>query len=179
MEILRALVIGVMWVVVGCSGGAQSAASSQVIEGFTFESVNTQGLPEYTHDRSGIRFVLLPGGEFEMGSPDTEAGHRPDEGPVHTVKLSPFLIAKYEVTQAEYEKVMTGHASLSARPSINYGDALLDSQRPVEQVSWNDLQHPFDGFLARRGGLLPLTRSERVFLQTKQTRIEQEGPCKS
>ena len=62
MQVLRALVIGVMWVVVGCSGGAQSAASSQVIEGFTFESVNTQGLPEYTHDETGIEFVLLPGG---------------------------------------------------------------------------------------------------------------------
>ena len=59
----------------------------------------------------------MPGGEFEMGSPEDEEGHdiRSDEGPVHTVTLSPFLIAKYEVTQAEYAAVMTGNtAELSA-----------------------------------------------------------------
>ena len=120
------------------------------IPGFTFFATNTEGYDEYTHDVSGIRFVHLPGGEFEMGSPAGEAGRGSNEGPVHTVSLSPFLIAKYEVTQAEYEFVMTDPpAGLSATPSNATGDDL-----PVESVSLNDLKAA-DGFLGRTGLSLP------------------------
>ena len=124
-----------------------------VPSGFIFSAVNTQGYSEYTHAPSGLTFVLLPGGEFQMGSPESEAKRGTNE-PLHTVTLSPFLIAKYEVTQAEYEAVMTGHASLSATPSFNFGYSPVDLERPVEQVSWHDLQDP-DGFLARTGLSLP------------------------
>ena len=120
-----------------------------LIPGLTFVETNAEGYPEYTHDETGILFVLLPGGEFEMGSPDTEEGRFGDEAK-HTVKLSPFLIAKYEVTQAEYAEVMTGNtAGLSPTPSFRTGD-----NRPVEQVSWNDLKAA-DGFLGRTGLSLP------------------------
>ena len=123
--------------------------------GFTFVETNTQGYPEYTHDSSGIRFVRLPGGSFEMGSPESEAGRFTDEGPVHTVSLSPFLIAKYETTQAEYAAVMTGNtAGLNATPSGNFGSAAASDQRPVETVSWDDL-HLDDSFLERTGLVLP------------------------
>ena len=128
-------------------GAAQSGSID--IEGFIFVEKNEQGYDEYTHDASGIRFVHLPGGEFEMGSPDTEVGRLSDEAK-HTVKLSPFLIAKYEVTQAAYATVMKDPpAFLSATPAYFGGE-----NRPVEQVSWNDLKHP-DGFLGRTGFSLP------------------------
>ena len=123
--------------------------------GFTFVERNAQGYDEYMHDSSGIRFVRLPGRSFEMGSPATETGHVDDEGPVHTVWLTPFLIAKYEVTQAEYEAVMTDPpAGLSATPSANFGSAPASDQRPMETVSWDDL-HLDDGFLERTGLVLP------------------------
>ena len=51
---------------------------------------NEQGYREYRHRQTGIVFVSLPGGTFEMGSPETEEGYW--ECPVHTVTLSPFLI---------------------------------------------------------------------------------------
>jgi formylglycine-generating enzyme required for sulfatase activity len=89
-----------------------------------------------------------------MGSPPDEEGRFTDEGPVHTVSLSPFLIAKYETTQAEYAAVMAGHATLSATPSQNVGSAPLSDQRPVETVSWDDLNLT-DGFLERTGLVLP------------------------
>ncbi len=57
-------------------------------------SKNAQGYPEYRHRETGIVFVGLPGGTFEMGSPETESGRNPIEGPVHKVTLSPFLIAR-------------------------------------------------------------------------------------
>ena len=123
---------------------------SPPIPGFTFVETNAEGYPEYTHDASGIRFVRLPGGSFDMGSPASEPERSTHEGPVHTVSLSPFLIAKYEVTQAEYAAVMTGNtAGLNATPSSATGDNL-----PVEQVSWDDLKNA-DGFLARTGLSLP------------------------
>ena len=124
------------------------------LEGFTASGVNAQGYPEYTHDESGIEFVALPGGDFAMGSePGSETAFvldaEPDEQPRHTVTLSPFLMAKYEVTQAEYALVMDGHPTLNVRPSFFEGDDL-----PVEQVSREELDEP-DGFLARTGLALP------------------------
>ena len=140
--------------ILGCADG-ETCPSVQVIDGFTFQSVNTQGLYEYTHDGTGIEFVLLPGGEFQMGSPGAEAGRSPAEGPVHTVTLSPFLIAKYEVTQAQYASVMDeSTVGLGPMPSANSGTAAASDQRPVEQVSFNDLQDA-DGFLARTDLSLP------------------------
>ena len=122
--------------------------SCEYVFGFTVIAENAQGYPEYTEDETGIVFVLLPGGEFEMGSHDGESF---DEQPRHKVTLSPFLIANYEVTQAEYEAVMTGStAGLSATPSSNSGNP----EYPVEQVSWYDLKAAA-GFLERTGLSLP------------------------
>ena len=75
----------------------------------------------------GMEFVFIPNGLFEMGSID---GH-PDEKPVHRVTVSNnFYLGKYEVTQAEYEKV-TG-----TKPS-HFKNC---PRCPVEQVSWEDAQ---------------------------------------
>ncbi|MDC1005957.1 formylglycine-generating enzyme family protein, partial [Opitutales bacterium] len=56
----------------------------------------------------------------------------------HNVTLTKgFYLGKYEVTQAQYEAVMTGNTdSLSATPS-QYGG---NPNRPVEKVSWADVQ---------------------------------------
>src|SRR5262245_33385499 len=56
---------------------------------------------------TGMKLVLVPAGEFEMGSSaeDTVAGD--DEKPRHRVRISrPFYLGACEVTQAEYEQVM-------------------------------------------------------------------------
>ena len=50
-----------------------------------------------------FEMVYVPGGEFMMGSPATEAGHRPDEGPMHKVKVRPFWLGKCEVTWDEFD----------------------------------------------------------------------------
>ena len=46
--------------------------------------------------------VLIPAGEFQMGSNDPEAAN--DEQPVHTVYVDGFFMDKYEVTNAQYKK---------------------------------------------------------------------------
>jgi formylglycine-generating enzyme required for sulfatase activity len=75
----------------------------------------------------GVEFVLIRAGEFQMGAPDGDK----DEQPVHTVRISkPFYLGKYEVTQAQWQAVMGGN------PSRFTGDPA----RPVENVSWEDVQ---------------------------------------
>ena len=64
---------------------------------------------------------------------------------VHEVTLSPFMIAKYEITQAQWEKVM------GVRNNQVY---ITDGDWPETYVSWDDL-HDADGFLQRTGFVLP------------------------
>jgi formylglycine-generating enzyme required for sulfatase activity len=110
-----------------------------VIEGFDPLGENEQGYPEYRHLATGLSFVLLPGGTFLMGSPEDEPGRQSDEGPVHEVELSPFLIAKYEVTREVWERVMGSNPEAVTRGST------------PEFVSWNDAQ----AFCQRTGLKLP------------------------
>jgi formylglycine-generating enzyme required for sulfatase activity len=45
----------------------------------------------------------IPGGTYLMGSPKTEKGRQPDEGPQHPVAVRPFWMGKCEVTWDEYD----------------------------------------------------------------------------
>ncbi len=117
---------------------------------FRFETpgLNAQGLPEYRDRQTGIVFVWLPGGTFWMGAQKTDPkgqNYDPeaedDEASVHEVTLRPFLIGKYEATQAQWKAVM------GSNPSHFKGD----DDRPVEQVSWDDIQR----FEEKTGLLLP------------------------
>jgi formylglycine-generating enzyme required for sulfatase activity len=71
----------------------------------------------------GIDMIACAGGTFSMGSRSGGS----DEQPVTTVTLSPFWLAKTEVTQAQWEALM------GSNPSHFKG-----GQLPVENVSWGD-----------------------------------------
>ena len=89
----------------------------------------------------GMEFVLIPSGEFSMGSANGEN----DEVPVHTVRISQaFYLGTYEVTQGQWQAVM------GSNPSQFPGDP----QRPVEQVSWEDVQTFMQKLNAKEGGTL-------------------------
>jgi len=60
-----------------------------------------------------------------MGSNDGDS----DEKPVHTVQINSFKMGKYEVTQTQWQEV------IDINPSKFKG-----GNRPVERVSWNDVQ---------------------------------------
>lgn len=83
-----------------------------------------------------LEMVSIPGGEFMMGSPETEAKRDPDEGPVHSVRLPSFFMGRYPVTQAQWAVVARMpkvHRDLDPDPSGFKGAEL-----PVEQVSWEE-----------------------------------------
>jgi formylglycine-generating enzyme required for sulfatase activity len=77
-----------------------------------------------------MEFVWIPGGTFLMGSPQNEEGRYSDEGPVHKVEITRgFWLGRYEVTQAQWAGVTGGNPSYFKGPD-----------RPVERVSWSDVQ---------------------------------------
>ena len=54
-----------------------------------------------------IELILIPAGEFDMGSPPSEKARNVDEEPIRRIKISrPFYIGRYEITQAEWKAVM-------------------------------------------------------------------------
>jgi Sulfatase-modifying factor enzyme 1 len=75
-----------------------------------------------------MQFVSIPAGTFMMGCSAGDPDCYAEEKPVHRVTITrPFEMGKFQVTQAEYEAVM------SVNPS-NFKGANL----PVENVSWED-----------------------------------------
>jgi formylglycine-generating enzyme required for sulfatase activity len=93
--------------------------------------------PNKIVDDFGIPMVLVPSGEFEMGS-NTE---QVDELPVHTIFVDSFYIDQYEVTNIRYQQCVESEAcSEPANQSSNtrlnyYGNSVYDNY-PVTRVSW-------------------------------------------
>lgn len=82
-----------------------------------------------------IELVKIPGGEFIMGSPESEL-YRSSHKTQHTVHVSSFLMGKYPVTQAQWKAVAALpqiERELDPDPSHFKGE-----NRPVESVSWYD-----------------------------------------
>ncbi|MEW7977744.1 MAG: SUMF1/EgtB/PvdO family nonheme iron enzyme [Candidatus Sedimenticola endophacoides] len=78
--------------------------------------------------------VAIPGGGFTMG------GHEENEKPRHTVTIKPFRLGRYEVTFDEWDRCyQTGGCSRNPG-SEGWGRG----QRPVINVSWNDVQDYID-----------------------------------
>ncbi len=85
---------------------------------------------EKIENTMGMKFLRIPAGKFDMGSPSNEPGRNYWEGPVHTVKISKdFYMGQYEITQKQWFDVMRYNTS-----GIS-GDDL-----PVVMVTWEDIQ---------------------------------------
>ena len=113
------------------------------------------GKTEWFKDhKHGPEMVVVPAGEFLMGSPDSDSGRYDNEGPQHTVKFAqPFSVGRHAVTRGQFAAFVTatnykleGDAlmwtgtkwivdpSLSWRnPRFRQGD-----DHPVVCVDWND-----------------------------------------
>jgi formylglycine-generating enzyme required for sulfatase activity len=80
--------------------------------------------------------IVLPAGQFMMGSPATEQGRYSNEGPQHTVSIAePFAVSKFDVTFADWDACV----SVGGCPEVNdltYGR----DTKPLINVTWNDAQ---------------------------------------
>ena len=81
---------------------------------------------------AGITFCWCPAGSFTMGSPETEAGRKKNEGPQHTVTFKQgFWMSKYEVTHGQWESVKGFH------PAASRGSDSL----PMDMIDWHECQY--------------------------------------
>lgn len=79
-----------------------------------------------------MEFILIPPGEFIMGAEGTNGI------PAHRVAIHKSVyLGKYEVTQAQWFEIMGNNPSLFKGTETA---AKVDPERPVEQVSWNEIQ---------------------------------------
>ena len=80
--------------------------------------------------------IVVPAGDFTMGSPATEDGHSDGEGPQLKVTIArPFAVSKFDVTFADWDACVTvGGCPLVS--DIAFGR----NTRPVINVSWDDAQ---------------------------------------
>ena len=102
---------------------------------------NDRELRSYGDDN----LILIRGGVFSMGSPESELWREPDET-LHRVRVDSFYISRYEVTQAEYEEITGENPSSFSGPGL-----------PVEGVSWYDALS-FCNALSRRENRQPVYR---------------------
>ncbi|ATU09207.1 hypothetical protein BKM01_02065 [Methanohalophilus portucalensis] len=79
----------------------------------------------------GMEFVLIPAGEFMMGSPEDEEGRENNEGPIHKVTIEKaYYLGKYEITREQWFEVMGDTSSNISKP--NY---------PIVDISWYEVQN--------------------------------------
>lgn len=80
----------------------------------------------------GMKFIKIPKGYFQMGSPDNEEG-RYNRETLHWVTLTKdFYIQTTEVTQAQWTSIM-GTKPWEGKPNVKSGDNF-----PATYISWDD-----------------------------------------
>ncbi|MBN2312672.1 MAG: formylglycine-generating enzyme family protein [Sedimentisphaerales bacterium] len=71
----------------------------------------TETVTTKSDEKISFEMVLIPGGTFQMGSPEGEAGRKDDEGPQFKVRLDEFYLCSKEVTielfMAYYQETVT------------------------------------------------------------------------
>ena len=87
-------------------------------------------MPDTIINSIRMEFVLIPSGSFRMGGDKKREQAEDHETPRHFVEFSKaFFMGKYEVTQVQWSAIMDNNPS-----------EFKDDVRPVERVSWNDVQ---------------------------------------
>jgi|EndMetStandDraft_7_1072992.scaffolds.fasta_scaffold02988_5 formylglycine-generating enzyme required for sulfatase activity len=93
--------------------------------------------------------VVLPPGEFTMGSPAAEEGRFANEGPQRKVTIGvPFAVGKFEVTFAEWDSCVAAAGCKHKPNDRGWGR----SKRPAINVSWEDITKEYLPWLARKTG---------------------------
>jgi formylglycine-generating enzyme required for sulfatase activity len=99
--------------------------------------------------------VVIPAGEFVMGSPPEELERQSYEGPQRRVRIKePFALGKYAVTFAEFDEFVL-EAGHHHQPPAPCGRGRM----PVVNVSWEDA-HAYCRWLSARTGAVYRLPSE-------------------
>ena len=81
--------------------------------------------------------IVIPAGNFTMGSPDTEKDRGKVEGPQHGVTIAkPFAVSKFELTFAEWDACVARGDCVAHGSDSGWGRG----RQPAINVSWDDAQ---------------------------------------
>jgi formylglycine-generating enzyme required for sulfatase activity len=107
--------------------------------------------------------IVVPAGEFNMGSPEDEPDRNKNEGPQHIVQFArQFAVGRFAVTFDEWDACVAGGGCNGYTPNDNgWGRG----SRPVIHVSWNDAQ-AYVAWLSSKTGKTYrlLTEAEREYV---------------
>jgi formylglycine-generating enzyme required for sulfatase activity len=99
----------------------------------------------------GMTMVLIPAGEFLMGSPDSDNDANPDEKPQHRVRITkPFWMGMHLVTVGQFRKFVEDSNHNAGTEWQEYFPSQTDAH-PVVFVDWDDA-HAFCDWLTKREG---------------------------
>ena len=101
----------------------QAAAEAAAMKAYT-EKATLAGNATYD-------FVPIPGGEFTIGSPASEAGRKPDEGPQRKLKVEPFWIGKLEITWDLYRPFMENGKPRNKNGTLNRDSNIMTPEDPA------------------------------------------------
>jgi formylglycine-generating enzyme required for sulfatase activity/uncharacterized caspase-like protein len=102
--------------------------------------------------------VLVPAGEFMMGSPPNEEGRQKDEGPQRIVVIAKALaVGRFEVTFAEWDTCVAASGCKHKPGDEGWGRG----KRPAINVSWEDAKE-YVTWLTRKSG-----RAYRLLSETE------------
>ena len=108
---------------------------------FDLIDVLKRGLLEELTNSIGMKFKLIPAGEFMMGASKPAEDADDDERPQHSVRITkPFYLGVTEVTQGQFKRVMGENPSYFSE-SGGGKDKLAGKDTsgfPVESVPWED-----------------------------------------
>jgi formylglycine-generating enzyme required for sulfatase activity len=111
------------------------------------EEARRLGLPLEIEGLDGLRFVLVPRGEFVMGSPEGEPGRGEDEAGHFVRMITPYYIQRTEVTNAEFRAFRPAHAS-----GVTAAGVPLDGDdQPAVNVTWLEAEE-YAAWLTARDG---------------------------
>ncbi|HBE68839.1 MAG TPA: transcriptional regulator, partial [Planctomycetaceae bacterium] len=88
-----------------------------------------------------IDMVPVPGGTFNLGSPEDEDGFEDDQGPQIQVKVEPMWVAKYETTWKQYQLYMAMY-QLFKDPDLRSARPLTDENAVDAVTAPTELYEP-------------------------------------
>jgi sulfatase modifying factor 1 len=120
----------------------------------------TETVTAKTGEKISFDMVLIPAGNFQMGSPANEASRKEDEGPRHEVRVDNFYLCTTEttielfmayyqetvsakkdfITTQEQQKKTDNEVDAITGPTPVYGDMTMgyDNQHPAMGMTWHN-----------------------------------------
>ena len=88
------------------------------------------------HANVEFSMTAIPGGEFTMGSPESEANRKPSEGPQRQVRIDPFWMMTTEVTWDLYRLFMFSNLANEGQNPDEQVDAVSRPTKPYVEMSF-------------------------------------------